>query len=111
MEEYKIKVQVQPMDGQSIWDCDSFTCELYVTRERSVIFNKGDTNRVMRVSEDNNDQIKLIVNKEDAQKIGYGVVKLKMTALVPDTDFEDGYRTEIIDNVCTGVVIRSHVFL
>ncbi len=103
MEEYKIKVKVRPVDGIPIWNCPSFTCELYVIRGRSVVFSKEDNAKVKKIDDNT---IKIIVNEEDSLKIGYGIVKMKMTADIPDADFDDGKRTEILDNIWTGVVIR-----
>jgi hypothetical protein len=55
-------------------------------------------------NEDENNYI-ICVNSQDAVKIGRGSVKMKFIAHIPDYDFSDGFRTEIVDNICTGVVI------
>lgn len=98
--EYKINVHVEPVDGSTMDDFD-FECILYVRVDRGVTFKKGDE-AVKR--EDENNYI-ICVNSQDAVKIGRGSVKMKFTAHIEDADFPDLRRTEIVDNICTGVII------
>ena len=98
--EYKINVHVEPVDGSTM-DKFDFECMLYVRTDRGVTFKKGDE-AVKR--EDENNYI-ICVNSQDAMKIGRGSVKMKFTAHIVDPDFPDLKRTEIVDNICTGVVI------
>ena len=98
--EYKINVHVEPVDGSTMDDFD-FECMLYVNANKGVTFKKSDE-AVKR--EDENNYI-ICVNSQDAMKIGRGSVKMKFTAHIEDFDFPDMIRTEIVDNICTGVVI------
>lgn len=98
--EYKINVHVEPVDGSTMDDFD-FECMLYIYTNKGVTFKKGDE-AVKR--EDENNYI-ICVNSQDAMKIGRGSVKMKFVAHISDSDFPDGFRTEIVDNICTGVVI------
>lgn len=98
--EFKINVHVEPVDGSTMDDFD-FECMLYVRGNKGVTFKKGDE-AVKR--EDENNYI-ICVNSQDAVKIGRGNVKMKFVAHIPDSDFLDLRRTEIVDNICTGVMI------
>lgn len=98
--EYKINVHVEPVDGSTMDDFD-FECTLYVSKNNGVTFKKGNE-AVKR--EDKNNYI-ICVSSQDAVKIGRGTVKMKFTAHIEDADFPDLRRTEIVDNICTGVVI------
>lgn len=98
--EYKINVHVEPVDGSTMDDFD-FECMLYIYTNKSVTFKKGDE-AVKR--EDENNYI-ICVNSQNAMKIGRGSIKMRFTAHIKDPDFPDMKRTEIVDNICTGVVI------
>ena len=98
--EYKINVHVEPIDGSTMDDFD-FECILYVYSNRGVTFKKGDE-AVKRADENN---YIICVSSQDAIKIGQGTVKMKFTAHIEDSDFPDYKRTEIVDNICTGVMI------
>ena len=98
--EYKINVHVEPVDGSTMDDFD-FECTLYVYSYKKVTFKKGDE-AVKREDESN---YRICVSSEDAMKLGRGTVKMKFTAHIEDADFPDMRRTEIVDNICTGVVI------
>lgn len=98
--EFKINVHVEPIDGYHMSDYD-FECMLYVYTNKGVVFKKGDES-VKQTDEDN---YRICVSSEDSAKIGKGAVKLKLTAHIPDGDFPDGLRTEVVDGICTGVTI------
>lgn len=98
--EFKINVNVEPMDGFHMADYD-FECMLYVYTNKGVVYKKGDES--MKKTDDDN--YRICATSEDSLKLGRGSVKLKFTAHIPDADYPDGYRTEIYDNICTGVVI------
>ena len=38
-----------------------------------------------------------VIEGENALKVGRGQVKVQVTAFIPDSDFSDGFRTEIIE--------------
>lgn len=100
--EYKINVHMKPIDGLHMAsDKVDFECILYVATSKGVTFKKGDET-VKKIDDDN---YKIIVSSEQAMKIGRGSIKMKFTAHIEDADFPDLRRTEIVDNICTGVVI------
>lgn len=82
-------------------DTFDFECMLYVRENKGITFKKGDE----VVKRDNENNYIICVNSQDAMKIGRGSVKMKFTAHIKDEDFPDMKRTEIVDNICTGVVI------
>lgn len=98
--EFKINVNVEPIDGSTMDDFD-FECLLYVYTNKGVTFKKGDE-AVKRVDENN---YKICVSSTDALKLGRGAVRMKFTAHIKDADFPDNIRTEIEDGICTGVTI------
>ena len=98
--EYKINVCVEPVDGSTMDDFD-FECTLYVYKNNEVTFKKGDE----AVKREDKNNYRICVSSQHAVKIGRGSVKMKFVAHIPDYDFFDGFRTEIVDNICTGVVI------
>ena len=98
--EFKVNVHVEPIDGYHMSDYD-FECMLYVYTNKGVVFKKGDES----VKQTDDDNYRVCVSSEDSAKIGRGTVKLKLTAHIPDGDFPDGYRTELVDGLCTGVTL------
>lgn len=92
--EVKINVHVAPMEGKTIRDYD-FSVEVYCFGIGSQKFTKSEVN---------------IVDKEnfiiclDTSKLGTGVLRVKMVAQIPDLDFADGKRTEIVE-VDSGIQI------
>lgn len=98
--EFKINVHVEPIDGYHMSDYE-FECMLYTYTNNGVIY-KNDHESVKKTDDDN---YRICVISEDSLKLGRGTVKLKFTAHIPDSDYSDGYRTEILNNICTGVTI------
>lgn len=98
--EFKINVHVEPIDGFHMSDYE-FECMLYVYTNKGVVYKK-DHESVKKTDDDN---YRICVTSEDSFRLGRGNVKLKFTAHIPDSDYSDGYRTEILDNICTGVPI------
>lgn len=99
--EFKINVSADPIDGIHMAEYD-FECTLYVYSNKSVTYKKGDEKRIKETDRDN---YRIIVPAEDSVKLGKGEVMLKFTAHIPDSDFEDGFRTEVVDRICTGETI------
>lgn len=95
--ELKINVHVEPIDGYHMSDFD-FECQFYVFANKHVVIPKAD---MKQVDEDN---YYALITFDLAQKIGRGIIKMRITAYIPDADSPDGQRTEIAE-VCTGVVI------
>lgn len=96
--ELKINVHIEPIDGVSMANYD-FECEFYASsKKKSVIIPKKNMKRV------DNDNFIAVITQDNALLIGRGSVMLRLTAHIPDSDFPDGARTEIVE-VCTGVTI------
>lgn len=95
---------MEPIDGLHMADEKiDFECYLYVYTNRGVLFKKGER---FVIQQDNSlDDYRIIVTSENSIKLGRGSVKLKFTAYIPDSDYPDNKRTEIVDGICTGVVI------
>lgn len=98
IKEDKILVKVDPMDGLHMSDYD-FDIELHTHPNRSVILNKSNP-LVIKADED---RYKVCITSEVSRKLGNGAVKLNFIAYIPDPDFPDGYRTSVVENICTGV--------
>lgn len=95
--EFKLRVHVEPIDGLYMDDYD-FECELYTNLNKKIKILKNDTKR-----EDHNNYI-VIVTSDISKQLGKGILKMRFTAHVPDTDFTDGIRTEIVE-LCTNITI------
>lgn len=91
---FKINVHVEPIDGYTMDDY-GFTCLFYIYANRYVEVKKED---MVRLDESN------YVACIDSSKLGVGLVRMRITADIPDADFPDGYRTEVED-VSTGITI------
>lgn len=68
-------------------DSYDFNVEAYCTRRRSLYISKQDTIRI----DDSNYVVRI-----DTSEIGVGDLKLLIKALIPDEDFDDKVRTEVI---------------
>lgn len=99
--EYKYGIKLPPIDGIHLSEMD-FEVTTYVYSNKSVTFKKSDEKHIKMINEDS---YKVIVDSESAIKIGKGKVLAKLTIHIPDLDFEDGFRTEIYDDLCTYQVI------
>lgn len=95
--ELKINVHVEPIDGMHMSDYN-FECEFFAHTNRGAKIPKE---KMRKVDDDN--YIALITT-ELGKIIGRGSLKLRLTAYIPDSDFEDGVRTEVAE-ICTGVNI------
>lgn len=92
--ELKLNIHIDPIDDVTMDDYD-FIVELYCSPKRTIIVNKADA---IRAGED--DYIVCV----DTNLTGAGDLKCKVTAQIPDPDFEDLLRTEIVA-VDTGINI------
>ena len=84
--ELKLNINIQPMDSLSMDDYD-FEVEVYCTPKKSIIIQKSSAIKV-----DENNYIILV----DTNAVGVGRIKCKVTAQIPDADFIDDYRTEVV---------------
>ena len=92
--ELKLNINITPMGDITMDDYD-FIVELYCSPKRTIIVNKADA---IRVDEDN------YIVCVDTNLTGVGELKCKVTAQIPDPDFEDLLGTEIVA-VDTGINI------
>ena len=92
--ELKINVHAEPVDGIRMEAYD-FYCDFYVMRNRFVRVPKSE---MIYIDPDN------YIATFDTRQVGMGNLRLRMTALVPDENFADGYRTEVADS-CVDIVI------
>lgn len=83
--EKKISISVEPYEGMSMDDYD-FKVEVF-TKGRPLTIPKANAKRKDK------DNYAICV---DTTKIGKGKVTLKLYAYIPDADFEDLLRTEIV---------------
>lgn len=93
--EFKLNIRLDPIDGLHMSDYD-FECALYVYTNRKVVIPKS---KMRKVDDDN---YIVVVNSIDAMRIGKGKINAEITAFIPDSDFDDGLRTEKLI-LCTDV--------
>lgn len=92
--ELKLNVHMEPLDGHHLKDLD-FHVTVYGSPGMSVHVEKKDT---IEIDDDN------FVVMLDSQALGSGHYYMRFTTYIPDSDFPDGLRTEVV-TVDTGVVI------
>jgi hypothetical protein len=100
--EYKYGIRMSPIGDIHLEECE-FEVKTYIFSNKGVIFKKGDERHIKKIDADS---YAVVVDKENALKIGKGVVVAEVTLHIPDADFDDGFRTEVIDGICTGIVIK-----
>lgn len=84
--ELKLNVNIEPI-GEITMDDYDFEVDVWCSLKRISTIPKNEAIRV-----DENNYIVCV----DSSLLGHGQVKLKVTAHVPDRDFEDGLRTEVV---------------
>ena len=95
--EIKVNVSIDPMDDLTM-DSYDFDCEFYCSSNRKIVLRKMELIRF-----DDSNYIAVI----DTKALSLGSLKCKITAYIPDSDCDDGLRTEIIV-LDTGIkIIRS----
>lgn len=92
--ELKLNVHLDRLDGYRMSDID-FSCDFYVYTNRKVSINKE---QMIKADDDN------YVACVDSTKLGIGKIMCRVTAYIPDADFEDGLRKEV-ETVETNVTI------
>lgn len=90
----KINVHIDEIDGIKMGDMD-FTCAFFIYPRRSEIIEKSSM-----IQADEENYVALV----DSSKLGKGLVQCKITVDIPDSDFPDGFRKEIV-TVPTGIYI------
>lgn len=94
--ELKLKVNISPIDGIPLSNCD-FYCTFFTSTSKKKEVHKSNMTKI-----DNDNYMVLL----DTKDLGIGTVKMTIKVLVPDSDFNDGYRTEI-ETVNTGITITK----
>lgn len=94
--ELKINVHLDRLDGYRMSDID-FTCDFFIYPNHKITVSKES---MVKVDDDN------YVACFDSAKLGIGRIMCKVTAYIPDADFEDGLRTEV-ETVETNVTITK----
>lgn len=84
--ELKLNINIEPI-GEITMDHYDFEVDVWCSLKRIVTITKSEAIRV-----DENNYIICV----DSSLLGHGQIKAKVTAYVPDNDFEDGVRTEVV---------------
>ena len=93
--ELKLNLYFEPLGNTKMRDYN-FKVEAYCTTpEEGITLNKED----VKIIDDNNCNILI-----DTMEVGIGTLKIKVTAYIPDVDFKDKIRTEVVC-VNTGIKI------
>lgn len=96
--ELKLNVSIAPI-GTLTMDDYNWVIEVWTSAKRVVTIEKKDSKKV-----DENNYIILV----DTADIGTGDLKCKVNAQIPDGDFADNYRTEIVV-IDTGIKIVKSI--
>lgn len=95
--ELKLNINIAPIGDITMDDYD-FTVEVFCSVKKSVVITKKEAIRI-----DESNYVVLV----DTTILGAGDVKCKVTAYIPDEDFDDGLRTEVI-GIDTGIdIVKS----
>lgn len=84
--ELKINVNIAPIGDVTMDDYD-FMVEMYCSPKKVVTTTKAEAIRI-----DNSNYVVIV----DTNEVGAGELKCKVTAQVPDGDFPDALRTEVV---------------
>ena len=93
--ELKLNIHIDQIGSNTMADYE-WEVEAYCQRKKSVKIKKEDATKAGE-----NDY----VIKVDTGNTGTGVLKLMITAYIPDADFEDNLRTEVLC-INTGIPIK-----
>ena len=102
--EHKINIHAEPIDGLSMSNYD-FECHFYICSNRVVTIKKSEMKQSQVNGTPDKDNYIAILDTEKILFLGKGSLKMMFVAHIPDSDFPDRFRTEIVDNICTGVII------
>jgi hypothetical protein len=84
--ELKLNINIEPIGTVTMEDYD-FEVEVYCSAKKVIVIPKSEAIKV-----DGNNYIVLV----DTNVIGAGELKCKITAYIPDGDFADRKRTEVV---------------
>lgn len=94
--ELKINLHCEPLDGLHMADYD-FRADFYIYANRVETVRKDGM-----IQADPDNYVALV----DTAKLGTGEVWVRLTAEIPDNDFPDGLRTEVV-NMSTGITVKK----
>lgn len=95
--ELKLNINIEAVDDLTMDDYE-FEVDVYCSAKRVLTFTKSDAIRL-----DSSNYV-ILVNTDD---IGAGDVKCKVTAYIPDYDFPDNARTEVVGLDAGVVVVKT----
>lgn len=95
--EIKINISISPIQNYSMADYDWFI-ELF-TKSNSIV--KKQKEECIRRDDDN------YIVTLDTNDVGDGALRFKLTAFIPDGDFDDGLRTEIATGFIGVSILKS----
>lgn len=95
--ELKLNIHIDPIGDMTMDEYD-FDVELYCSTKKVLSFKKPELKR----SDSNN-----YIVTFDTKDVGLGELKCNIVAHIPDSDFADGLRTEVV-KVCTGITINDN---
>lgn len=84
--ELKLNIHIEPIDGVTM-DGYDFTVQFYCSPMRKVELKK---HQAIRIDENN------YLYRVDSKSVGPGRLLCRVVAEIPDGDFDDGLRTEVI---------------
>lgn len=84
--ELKLNIHIEPI-GETTMDDYDFEVEMYCSPKQPIVVQKSEAIRV-----DSDNYVVLV----DTNGVGVGNLKCKVTAQVPDGDFPDLLRTEVV---------------
>lgn len=82
----KLNIHLAPIDGMTFDNYD-YTTEVFSNPKQRIVAAKSDT---IRVDEEN------YLVRVDTNVTGVGILACRIIAQIPDGDFDDGYRTEVV---------------
>lgn len=97
--EIKINISVEPIGSATMDDYD-FEAEFFCSPVRSQVIKKEEARRIDK------DNYVMIV---DSNQVGVGALKCRMTAYIPDGDFDLDFVRKEVTVIDTGVTITSGV--
>lgn len=92
--EIKLNIHIDPLGTLHMSDYD-FECKFYVFPKKAIIINKED---MVKIDDDN------YLCMVDTTGLGIGCLHLTLIAQIPDSDFNDAIRREVVC-VDTGIEI------
>lgn len=92
--ELKLNVHIEPISELSMSDYD-FSVELFTGRQKTITVSKSEAKQ--------NDKDNYIITL-DSQVLGVGRIIALVTCFIPDEDFADGIRKEVV-RIDTGMDI------